>query len=146
MSRKLKRFKGAKTGEKSRLIEQKGISLYTLSSAELSTLSTDAIEGKGLSQFRHKHGFDSDDLGYEASYDGYTSVGDTEDEAIDKPCGETLRQGIRRRVEFQEISRTILKGIKYLHSIESLQEFLLGESWKGLWVNLRGVTVLPCTS
>jgi hypothetical protein len=29
-------------------------------------------------------GVDSDDFGYEASYDGYSSVGDTEDEATDK--------------------------------------------------------------
>lgn len=28
-------------------------------------------------------GVTSDDFGYEASYDGYSSVGDTEDEAID---------------------------------------------------------------
>lgn len=28
-------------------------------------------------------GVDSDDFGYEASYDGYSSTGDTEDEAID---------------------------------------------------------------
>ena len=28
-------------------------------------------------------GVDSDDFGYEASYDGYSSVGDTADEALD---------------------------------------------------------------
>lgn len=28
-------------------------------------------------------GFDSSELGYEASYDGYSAIGDTEDEAID---------------------------------------------------------------
>lgn len=28
-------------------------------------------------------GVDSDDFGYEASYDGYSATGDTEDEAID---------------------------------------------------------------
>lgn len=38
-------------------------------------------------------GFDSDDLGYEASYDGYSSVGDTEDEAIDKLVEKLLDKG-----------------------------------------------------
>jgi hypothetical protein len=38
-------------------------------------------------------GFDSDDLGYTAEYDGYSAVGDTEDEAIDKLFEKLLDKG-----------------------------------------------------
>jgi len=38
-------------------------------------------------------GVDSDDFGYEASCDGYSAVGDTEDEAIDKLVDKLLSKG-----------------------------------------------------
>ncbi len=38
-------------------------------------------------------GVDSEDFGYEASYDGYSSSGDTEDEAIDNLVGKLLDKG-----------------------------------------------------
>lgn len=38
-------------------------------------------------------GIDSDDFGYEASYDGYSSAGATEDEAIDKLVDKLLDRG-----------------------------------------------------
>ena len=38
-------------------------------------------------------GVDSDDFGYEASYDGYSSTGDTEDEAIDNLVEKLIDKG-----------------------------------------------------
>jgi len=38
-------------------------------------------------------GVDSDDFGYVASYDGYSSTGDTEDEAIDNLADKLIDKG-----------------------------------------------------
>jgi hypothetical protein len=38
-------------------------------------------------------GVDSSDLGYEASYDGYSATGDTEDEAIDNLVEKLIDKG-----------------------------------------------------
>jgi hypothetical protein len=38
-------------------------------------------------------GVDSDDFGYEASYDGYSSTGNSEDEAIDNLIDKLLDKG-----------------------------------------------------
>jgi hypothetical protein len=38
-------------------------------------------------------GGDSDDMGYEAHYDGYSSTGDSEDEAIDKLIDKLIDRG-----------------------------------------------------
>ncbi len=38
-------------------------------------------------------GVGSDDMGYEASYDGYSAVGDSEDDAIDALVEKLLARG-----------------------------------------------------
>jgi hypothetical protein len=55
---------------------------------------SDIIVQKSLAPpFSTVVGIDSDDFGYEASYDGYSSTGDTEDEAIDNLVDKLLDKG-----------------------------------------------------
>ena len=42
-------------------------------------------------------GFDSDDMGYEASYDGYSSTGNTKDDAIDKLIDKLQDKGYEEK-------------------------------------------------